>query len=225
MIHGGPQNAWLNSWSYRWCPSLWAAQGYVILAPNPRGSTGFGQKFTDAISGDWGGKVYEDLMKGVDDMEAQPYIDPTRKAAAGASFGGYMVNYIAGNAGDRFRALVTHNGVYNLESNYGATDEVWFDDWERGGPPWAVPEAYRKHSPHVYAGNFRAPHLVIHGAHDFRIPETEAMQLFTALQRRGVPSRFLYFPDENHWVLKPANSKLWHETVLGWLHQYVRGGG
>jgi dipeptidyl aminopeptidase/acylaminoacyl peptidase len=224
MIHGGPQNAWLNSWSYRWCPALWAAQGYVVIAPNPHGSTGFGQKFTDAISGDWGGKVYEDLMKGLDYMERQPYVDGERKAAAGASFGGYMVNYIAGNAGERFRALVTHNGVYNLESNYGTTDEVWFDEWERGGTPWIVPEAYRKHSPHVYAGNFRAPHLVIHGAYDFRIPDTEAMQLFTALQRRGVPSRFLYFPDENHWVLKPANSKLWHETVFGWLHQHVRAG-
>lgn len=222
MIHGGPQGAWGDGWSYRWNPVLWAAQGYVVLAPNPRGSTGFGQKFTDEISGDWGGKVYIDLMKGLDTVSSFPYVDSTRRAAAGASFGGYMVNWILGHGGERFRALVTHDGVYNFESMYGSTDEVWFDEWDHSGAPWDKPEEYRRFSPHVYAKNFRTPTLVIHGALDYRIPYTEAMQLFTALQRQNVPSKFLYFPDENHWVLKPANSELWHRTVVGWLAEYLK---
>jgi dipeptidyl aminopeptidase/acylaminoacyl peptidase len=221
MVHGGPQNAWLDSWSFRWCPSLWAARGYVIVAPNPRGSTGFGQKFTDEISGDWGGKVFVDLMKGLDAVEALPYIDTAHVAAAGASFGGYMMNWFLGNAPDRFKAIVTHDGVYNFESNYGTTDEVWFDDWDHGGSPWQKPEDFARFSPHRYAKNFRTPTLIIHGALDFRVPESEAMQLFTALQKQGVPSKFLYFPDEGHWVLKPANSELWHTTVFGWLDRYL----
>lgn len=221
MVHGGPQNAWLDSWSYRWCPSLWAARGYVIVAPNPRGSTGFGQKFTDEISGDWGGKVFVDLMKGLDAVEALPYIDTARVAAAGASFGGYMMNWFLGNAPGRFKAIVTHDGVYNFESNYGTTDEVWFDDWDHGGSPWQKPEDYARFSPHRYAKNFRTPTLVIHGALDFRVPESEAMQLFTALQKQGVPSKFLYFPDEGHWVQKPANSALWHRTVFSWIDGYL----
>jgi dipeptidyl aminopeptidase/acylaminoacyl peptidase len=222
MIHGGPQGAWADGWSYRWNPVLWAAQGYVVLAPNPRGSTGFGQKFTDEISGDWGGKVYIDLMNGLDTVSSFPYIDSTRRAAAGASFGGYMVNWLLGHAGEKFRAFVTHDGVYNFESMYGSTDEVWFDEWDHSGAPWEKPESYRHFSPHVYAKNFRTPTLVIHGALDYRIPYTEAMQLFTALQRQNVPSKFLYFPDENHWVLKPGNSELWHRTVFGWLAEYLR---
>ncbi len=220
MIHGGPQGSW-GGWSYRWNPPLWAAQGYVVIAPNPRGSTGFGQQFTDDIRGDWGGKVFIDIMHGVDYAAALPYVDSTRMAAAGASFGGYMVNYILGNAGNRFKALVSHAGIYNFESMYGSTDEVWFDEWEHGGMPWERPEEYRRYSPHMFAQNFTTPTLVIHGANDFRIPFTEAMQLFTALQRQGVPSQFLYFPDETHWVLKPANSILWHTTVFGWLAQYL----
>ena len=222
MVHGGPQGAWSDSWSYRWNPPLWAAQGYVVIAPNPRGSTGFGQKFTDEISGDWGGRVFVDVMKAVDYAQALPFVDPQRTAAAGASFGGYMVNWILGHAGKRFQALVTHDGVYNFESMYGSTDEVWFDEWEHGGTPWDKPEEYRRFSPHVYAKNFRTPTLVIHGGLDYRIPYTEAMQLFTALQRQGVPSKFLFFPDDNHWVLKPANSELWHATVFEWLRNYLR---
>jgi len=221
MIHGGPQGAW-GGWSYRWNPPLWAARGYVVIAPNPRGSTGFGQQFTDDIRGDWGGKVFIDIMRGVDYAAALPYVDSTRMAAAGASFGGYMVNYLLGNTGDRFKALVSHAGIYNFESMYGGTDEVWFDEWEHGGMPWENPEEYRRYSPHIFAKNFRTPTLVIHGANDFRIPYTEAMQLFTALQRQGVPSEFLYFPDETHWVMKPANSVLWHETVFGWLSRYLQ---
>jgi dipeptidyl aminopeptidase/acylaminoacyl peptidase len=194
----------------------------VVIAPNPRGSSGFGQKFADEISGDWGGKVFVDVMKAVDYAQALPYVDSKRTAAAGASYGGYMVNWILGHAGNRFQALITHDGVYNFESMYGSTDEVWFDEWEHGGTPWDKPEESRRFSPHVYAKNFRTPTLVIHGGMDYRIPYTEAMQLFTALQRQGVPSKFLFFPDENHWVLKPANSELWHTTVFDWLGTYLR---
>ena len=224
MVHGGPQGSWEDGWSYRWNPPLWAAQGYVVFAPNPRGSTGFGQKFTDEISGDWGGKVYTDIMHGVDTVCTMRFIDSTRKGAAGASYGGYMMNWILGHT-NRFNAVVTHDGVYNFESMYGATDEVWFDEWEHGGTPWDKPEAYAQFSPHRYAKNFKTPTLVIHGGRDFRIPESEAMQLFTALQRQGVPSEFLYFPEENHWVLKPANSRLWHETVFAWFAEWVKNPG
>lgn len=222
LVHGGPQGAWADSWSYRWNPALWAAQGYVIALPNPRGSTGFGQAFTDGVSGDWGGKVFIDLIRGLDELEKLPFVDRTRVAAAGASFGGFMTNWFAGNAGDRFKTLVTHCGIYNAVSMYGATEEVWFDEWEKGGTPWDRPEEYAKHSPHTYAKNFRTPMLIIHGEKDYRIPVTEAFQIFTALQRQGVPSKFLYFPDEGHWVLKPANSRFWHETVFGWLAEYLR---
>jgi len=224
LVHGGPQGAWMNSWSFRWCPALWAAQGYVVMAPNPRGSTGFGQKFTNEISGDWGGKVFVDLMKGLDYACKLPYVDSTMKAAAGASFGGYMMNWFQGHAGNRFKTLITHDGVYNFVSMYGTTEEVWFDEWDHAGTPWDNPKHYEKFSPHTYAKNFRTPNLIIHGEKDYRVPVTEAMQLFTTLQRKGVPSKFLYFPDENHWVLKPANSKLWHETVFDWLAEYLRKG-
>jgi dipeptidyl aminopeptidase/acylaminoacyl peptidase len=221
MVHGGPQNAWLNSWSFRWNPPLWASQGYIVVAPNPRGSTGFGQQFTDEISGDWGGKVFVDLMNGLAVAQALPFVDSARTAAAGASFGGYMMNWFLGNAPDRFRAIISHDGVYNFESNYGTTDEVWFDEWDHGGSPWQKPEEYARFSPHRFVKNFRTPTLVIHGALDFRVPESEGMQLFTALQKQGVPSKFLYFPDEGHWVTKPANSALWHSTVFDWLARYL----
>ncbi len=224
LVHGGPQGAWMNSWSYRWNPALWAAQGYIVMAPNPRGSSGFGQKFMDEISGDWAGKVYVDLMRGLDYACKLPYVDSTNKAAAGASYGGYMINWFQGNCPQRFNALITHDGVYNFFSMYGTTEEVWFDEWDHGGTPWDNPKGYEKFSPHTYAKNFKTPHLVIHGAKDYRVPETEAFQLFTTLQRRGIPSKFLYFPDENHWVLKPANSKLWHETVFDWLKTYLHIG-
>jgi dipeptidyl aminopeptidase/acylaminoacyl peptidase len=220
-VHGGPQGAWENGWHYRWNLGLWAAQGYVIFAPNPRGSTGFGQKFVDEISGDWGGKVFVDIMNGLDTVQTLPYIDKDRTAAAGASFGGYMVNWFQAKVPERFRALITHDGVYNAVSMYGSTDEVWFDEWEHGGAPWEMPEEYAKNSPHTYAKNFKTPHLIIHGAYDFRIPFTEAMQMFTALQRQGVPSKFLYFPDETHFVAKPANSEFWHNTVFSWLAEYL----
>jgi dipeptidyl aminopeptidase/acylaminoacyl peptidase len=222
MVHGGPQNAWLNAWGFRWNQPLWAAQGYVVMAPNPRGSTGFGQRFINEISGDWGGKVFVDLMKGLDFAIALPYVDSTRKAGAGASFGGYMMNWFQAQAGGRFRTLVTHDGVYNFESMYGTTEEVWFDEWDHGGMPWDKPEAYHEFSPNVYAKNFRTPNLIIHSELDFRVPLSEGLQLFTALQRQGVPSKFLYFPDEGHTIMKPANSELWHKTVFDWLATYLK---
>jgi dipeptidyl aminopeptidase/acylaminoacyl peptidase len=222
LVHGGPQNAWDDSWHPRWNPAMWAAQGYVILAPNPRGSTGFGQKFTNEISGDWGGKVFRDLMKGVDFAESLPYVDRTRMAAAGASFGGYMMNWFLGNAGDRFKTIITHASIFNAESMYGHTEEVWFNEYEFGGSPWDNPESYAKYSPHKFAKNFKTPTLVVHNERDYRVPLSEGLQLFTALQRNGVPSRFLYFPDEGHGVVKPANSEFWHRTVFEWLAAYLK---
>jgi dipeptidyl aminopeptidase/acylaminoacyl peptidase len=225
LVHGGPQGAWEDGWSYRWCPELWAAQGYVVALPNPRGSTGFGQKYVDEISGDWGGKCYEDLMAGLAYLEKQPYIDTERMAAAGASFGGYMMNWFQGHT-TKFKTLITHCGVYNFDSMYALTDELWFDEWEHGGPPWgAKRDSYEKHSPHRYARNFKTPMLIIHNDNDFRVPVAEGLQLFTTLQRLGIPSKMINFPDESHWVLKPANSAYWHREVFAWLKKYAPPGG
>lgn len=225
LVHGGPQGAWEDGWSYRWCPQLWAAQGYVVALPNPRGSIGFGQKFVDEISGDWGGKCFDDLMKGVDYLEKLPYIDKQRMGAAGASFGGYMMNWFQGNT-TRFKTLITHCGVYNFESMYALTDELWFDEWEHGGPPWGPNrKSYEKHSPHRYAKNFKTPMLIIHNDLDFRVPVSQGHELFTTLQRLRIPSKFINFPDETHWVLKPKNSEYWHKEVFAWLKKYVPPGG
>jgi dipeptidyl aminopeptidase/acylaminoacyl peptidase len=221
LIHGGPQGAWSDAWSYRWNPQVFAARGYAILMPNPRGSTGFGQRFTEEISGDWGGRVYTDIMNGVDMFAALPYVDGSRLGAAGGSYGGYMVDWILGHS-DRFKALVSHAGVYNLESMYGVTEELWVPEFEFRGTPWNNPELYEKWSPHRYAKNFKTPTLVTHGELDFRVPIGEGLQLFTALQRQGVPSKLLYFPDEGHWVLKPANSRLWYQTVGDWFDQWLK---
>jgi dipeptidyl aminopeptidase/acylaminoacyl peptidase len=225
LVHGGPQGAWEDGWSFRWCPELWAAQGYVVALPNPRGSTGFGQKFVDEISGDWGGKCFDDLMKGVDYLEKLPYIDKERMGAAGASFGGYMMDWFQGNT-TRFKTLITHCGVYNFESMYAQTDELWFDEWEHGGPPWGPNrKSYEKHSPHRYAKNFKTPMLIIHNDLDFRVPVSQGHELFTTLQRLRIPSKFINFPDEGHWVLKPKNSEYWHQEVFAWLKKYVPPGG
>ncbi len=214
-----------DGWSYRWNPELWAAQGYVVALPNPRGSTGFGQKFVDEISGDWGGKCFDDLMKGVDYLEKLPYIDKERMAAAGASFGGYMMDWFQGNT-NRFKTLITHCGVYNFESMYAMTDELWFDEWEHGGPPWGKNRhSYEKHSPHRYAQKFKTPMLIIHNDLDFRVPVSQGHELFTTLQRLRIPSKFINFPDEGHWVLKPKNSEYWHKEVFAWLKEYVPPGG
>src|SRR5436190_3293676 len=221
LIHGGPQGAWMDSWGYRWNPQMFAARGYVIFMPNQRGSTGYGQKFVEEISGDWGGKAYTDIMNGVDKLAAMPFVDANRIGAAGASFGGYMIDWILGHT-DRFKALASHDGVYNLTSMYGVTEELWFPEWEFHGNPWDNPELYEKWSPHLFVKNFKTPTLVIHSELDYRVPIDQGLQLFTALQRRGVPSKLLYFPDEGHWVLKPRNSRLWYETVIGWFDQYLK---
>jgi dipeptidyl aminopeptidase/acylaminoacyl peptidase len=220
LVHGGPQGAWLDQFHGRWNTQMFTAPGYVVFAPNPRGSTGFGQRFTDQISRDWGGRVYEDLMRGVDVAARLPYVDSTQMAAAGGSYGGYMVNWFNGHT-TRFKALVSHAGVFNLESMYGATEELWFTDWDLGGPYWQDRTDYDRFSPHRFARNFRTPTLVIHGALDYRVPDTEGLQMFTALQRQGVPSRLLYFPDEGHWIGRPANQKVWWSTVHEWLARWL----
>jgi dipeptidyl aminopeptidase/acylaminoacyl peptidase len=221
-IHGGPQGAWMDAWHWRWNPVLHAAHGFVVFCPNPHGSTGFGQAFCEQISGDWGGAVYEDLMKGVDLLVAQGFIDEKKIGAAGGSYGGYMVNWMLGHT-DRFAALASHAGVYNLESMAGVTEELWFSEWEHGGPPWEDrKQSHRQFSPHRFASQFKTPTLVIHGELDFRVPVGEGMQLYTALQRQGVPSRFLYFPDEGHWIQKPQNSRLWNQTLIDWFTQHLK---
>jgi dipeptidyl aminopeptidase/acylaminoacyl peptidase len=224
LIHGGPQGAWLDTWHGRWNYELFASPGFAVVAINPRGSTGYGQKFVDQITRDWAGLVYTDLMNGLDAALARnPWLDSTRVGAAGGSYGGYMTNWIAGHS-HRFKALFTHAGVYNLENMYGATEELWFTEWEFGGPYWdknAMETQYRRFSPHLFAGNFRTPHLVIHGQLDYRVPYIEGVSLFTALQRRLVPSRLIIFPDEGHWITKPQNQRLWWTEVLGWFEKYL----
>ena len=221
LVHGGPQNAWGDNYSYRWNLQMFAGRGYVVFAANPRGSTGFGQKFTDEISGDWGGKVYQDLMSGADYLAKLPYVDATRVAAAGASYGGYMMNWLEGNT-DRFRCLVSHDGVFDAASMFGATEELWFPLWDFKGTPWDNPAVYQKWSPSSYVKNFKTPMLVVHGELDYRVPVAQGFELFTALQLMKVPSKFLYFPDEGHWVLKPQNSRLWWKTVQDWIDQWTK---
>lgn len=221
LIHGGPQGVWANSWSYRWNPNMFAAPGYVVVAVNPRGSTGYGQKFTDEITGDWGGKVYTDLMNGLDHVLANnSYMDGDRVAAAGASYGGYMVNWINGHT-DRFKALINHDGVFNTESMATSTEELWFTEWEFGGLPWENPELFEKWNPANYSKNMKTPTLVIHGGLDFRVPLEQGLMAFTTLRRQGVPSRLVYFPDEGHWVLKPQNAFVWWENMFDWLNTYI----
>jgi dipeptidyl aminopeptidase/acylaminoacyl peptidase len=219
LIHGGPQGAWSDAWSYRWNPQTYAGAGYVVLMPNFHGSVGWGQDFTDAIRGDWGGKPYEDIMKGTDYAEALPYVEKGRTVAAGASYGGYMVDWIAGHT-DRFQALVTHSGTFDLPAFYGATEELWFPEWDLKGTYWTNPEMYARWNPRRYVERFKTPTLVLHGARDYRVPLEQGLAMFTALQRQRVPSRLVIFPDENHWILKPANSVRWHEEVLGWLDRW-----
>ena len=221
-VHGGPQGAFMDAWSYRWNPQLWAAQGYVLALPNPRGSSGFGQKFVDEISHDWGGQVFADLLAGLEYMEKQRYVDGSRMAAAGASYGGYMMNWFQGHT-TKFKTLVTHCGVFNFQTMYGCTEELWFDEWEHG-IPWETP-GFDKFSPDRFAGEFKTPNLIIHNELDFRVPIGQGLSLFTTLQRKGVPSKLLYFPDEGHWVLKPQNSELWHRTIFEWLAQYLKPEG
>jgi len=224
IVHGGPQVPWEDAWGYRWNPQVMIAPGYVALMINPRGSPGYGTKFVQEISRDWGGKVYVDLMNGVDAALAKyPFIDGSRMAAAGGSYGGYMMDWFATHTG-RFKCLISHAGDWDEVSSY-ATEELWFADWEFGGPPWAHPELYRKWSPIEYASalaKYKTPTLVITGELDYRVPYTQSLEFFSALQRQGVPSKLVVFPDEGHWVLKPQNSEFWYATFLGWLAKYLQ---
>jgi len=228
LIHGGPQGAWGDDWSYRWNAELFAANGYVVVMINMRGSTGYGQAIVDGVNGDWGGKPFTDLMEGLDYAEQHyPFIDKTRECALGASYGGYMANWVEGHT-DRFKCIVSHDGMFNPESAYGTTEELWFNEWEFKGKPWdyyGKPDAenpYRKWSPMLAAKNFKTPMLVVHGQLDYRLDVSEGYQMFTTLQRLKVPSKMLYFPDEDHWVLKPQNARLWWKTVNDWVDEWTK---
>jgi dipeptidyl aminopeptidase/acylaminoacyl peptidase len=228
LIHGGPQDAWGDDWSYRWNAELFAANGYVVVMINPRGSTGYGQAIVEGVSGDWGGKPFTDLMTGLDYAEQHySFIDKDRECALGASYGGYMANWILGHT-DRFKCIVTHDGMFNAESAFGTTEEDWFNIWEFKGHPWdyyGKPDdenPFRKWSPSLYAKNFKTPTLVVHGQLDYRLDVSEGLQLFDTLQLLGVPSKMLYFPDEGHWVLKPQNSQLWWKTVNDWVDEWTK---
>jgi dipeptidyl aminopeptidase/acylaminoacyl peptidase len=228
LIHGGPQGAWGDAWSYRWNAELFAANGYVVVMINPRGSTGYGQAIVDGVNGDWGGKPFTDLMTGLDYAEQHyTFIDKSRECALGASYGGYMANWVLGHT-DRFRCIVSHDGMFDAESAFASTEEDWFNIWEFRGHPWdyyGKPDAenpFRKWSPSLYAKNFHTPTLVVHGQLDYRLDVSEGFQLFDTLQLLHVPSKMLYFPDEGHWVLKPQNSRLWWKTVNDWVDQWTK---
>ena len=231
LIHGGPQGAWGDDWSYRWNPELFAANGYVVIMINMRGSTGYGQTIVDGVNGDWGGKPFTDLMEGLDYAEQHyPFIDKNRECALGASYGGYMANWVEGHT-SRFKCIVSHDGMFNPESAYGETEELWFNEWEFKGKPWdyyGKPDAenpYRKWSPMLSARNFHTPMLVVHGQLDYRLDVSEGYQMFTTLQRLKVHSKMLYFPDEGHWVLKPQNARLWYKTVNDWVDEWTGKAG
>ena len=222
LIHGGPQGAWHDEWHPRWNPSLFAAPGYAVIAINPRGSTGYGQKFTDQISQDWTGRVYDDLMKGLDHaIKTYPFLDESMIAAAGGSYGGFMVNWIAGHS-NRFKALISHAGVYDPASMYGTTEELWFAEWEFGGTPWTSPKLHADQAPANFAANFKTPTLITHGSMDFRVPESQGIGFFTALRRQGIDARLVIFPEENHWILKPANRIIWWREMHDWLAKYLK---
>lgn len=221
LIHGGPQGSWGESWTYRWNAQVFAAAGYVVVMPNPRGSTGYGQKFIDEINGDWGGRAYDDVMAVTDYAAKLPYVDASRLTAAGGSYGGYMIDWILGHS-QRFKALISHAGVYDLRSEATETEELWFPIWEFGGMPWDNPEMYARWSPSHFAKEFKTPTLVMHGELDFRVPYGQGLQLFTALQLQKIPSKLLVFPDEGHWIQKPQNSLLWYNTFIDWLNTWTK---
>jgi len=223
LVHGGPQGSFGNGWSYRWNPQVYAGAGYATVFIDFHGSTGYGQKFTDSISNDWGGKPLEDLQKGLAAAVAKyPWLDRERSCALGASYGGYMMNWIQGNWADGFKCIVNHDGVFDVRGMAYSTEEQWFTDWENGGAQFNVPDNYERFNPVNFVSRWKTPMLVVQGDLDFRIPTAQGLSAFTALQRRGIESKLLVFPDENHWVLKPGNSLLWHHTVLGWLDQHIK---
>lgn len=221
QIHGGPEGDWGEGWTYRWNAQVFAAAGYVVVMPNPHGSIGYGQAFTDAVNGDWGGEPYQDIMAVTDKIASLPYIDKDRIFATGASYGGYMIDWILGHT-DRYRALVSHAGVYDLRSEFGTTEELWFPKWEFQGYPWDNPDMYEKFSPSMFVKQFKTPTLVTGGELDYRVPIGQDQQLFTALQEMNVPSKLVQFPDEGHWITKPQNSVFWYKTVIAWLDQYAK---
>jgi dipeptidyl aminopeptidase/acylaminoacyl peptidase len=223
VIHGGPQQNYADLWTYGWNSQFFAAQGYVVALVAFHATPGYGQAFTDSVSKNWGGSPFIDIMKGTDYLVSKGYIDENRMGAGGGSYGGYMVDWICGHT-DRFKALVSHSGVYDLESMYGATEELWFPEWDLGGVFWKNPELYEKWSPHKYAANFKTPTLITHGQLDYRVPVTQSMEFFTALRRQGIPARFIYFPDENHWILHTGNQMLWYKEFIDWMNKYVGPG-
>jgi dipeptidyl aminopeptidase/acylaminoacyl peptidase len=223
LIHGGPQGSFGNDFHYRWNPQAYTGAGYAAVMVDFHGSTGYGQEFCDSIRGDWGGKPLVDLQKGLAATLARyPWMDGDRVSALGASYGGYMINWIAGNWPDRFRCLVNHDGNLDERLAYYDTEELWFPEWDHMGTPWDNAEGFEKHNPINHVKNWKTPMLVVHGALDYRVVDTQGLSTFTALQRRGIPSKLLYFPDENHWVLQPQNSILWHETVIAWLDRWTK---
>ncbi|MFQ5501961.1 MAG: prolyl oligopeptidase family serine peptidase [Phycisphaerae bacterium] len=223
LIHGGPQGSFGNHFHYRWNPQAYAGAGYAAVMVDFHGSTGYGQAFCDSIRGDWGGKPLVDLQKGLAAaLDQYKWMNPRRVSALGASFGGYMINWIEGNWSDRFRCLVNHDGNLDERMAYFDTEELWFPEWDHRGTPWDNPSGYEAHNPINFVKNWKTPMLVIHGGRDYRVVDTQGMSTFTVLQRLGIPSRFLYYPDESHWVLKPANSIQWHETVIAWLDRWTK---
>ncbi len=223
IVHGGPQGSMANNWHWRWNAQSIAGAGYGVVMIDFHGSTGYGQAFTDSISGDWGGKPLTDLKLGLAAaLKRYPWLDGERMCALGGSYGGYMINWIAGQLPDRFKCLITHDGIFDNRSMYYSTEELWFPEWENGGPEYMNPAGYAKHNPIDYVSRWKTPTLVIHGQLDYRVPYEQGLAVFTALQRRGVPSELLYFPDENHWVLKPSNSIQWYETAIAWMNRWTR---
>jgi len=221
LIHGGPQGEWGEAWSYRWNAQVFAGAGYVVVMPNPQGSVGYGQAFTDAVNGDWGGRAYQSIVATINAVTALPYVDSNRMAAAGGSYGGYMIDWMLGHT-TAFKALVTHAGVYDLTSEAGTTEELWFPKWEFQGFPWENNTMYERWSPSTFVKNFKTPTLITHGELDYRVPIGQGQELFTALQQMNVPSKLVQFPDEGHWILKPQNSQFWYKTVIDWLNQYTK---
>jgi dipeptidyl aminopeptidase/acylaminoacyl peptidase len=221
---GGPQGTVSQFFSYRWNFQVMASQGYIVVAPNRRGLPSFGQEWNLAISGDWGGQAMKDMLSAIDDVSKEPYVDKSRRGAVGASFGGYTVFWLAGNHEGRFKTFISHAGVFNLESMYGSTEEMFFVDFDLDGAYWETPkpESYLTDSPHSYVAKWNTPILMIHGEKDYRVPVSQSMEAYTAAQRLGIPSRMVIFPGENHWILSPQNGVVWHREFYGWLDEWLK---